>query len=334
MKLRLLEYIICPDHPDECLQLREGHVAQLFEYSCEVLSPLCKSYCGLAQGRFEKVPQEVVPDCQYCISLDVEWGILQCPICGGFYTLYEGVPVLTHFFPAGTDLAADMLAAEYHFRKSKLTEYRRRGPFAGWADRSEAKILREHLDLESVGSVLYLGGASARVMDLFGGADMETVIACEDPEELIKIDEKEVLCPSRLTYTAISGQSPNAFRRNSFDLVVIGQRLYGVSDFGLPVLNDLMRACKKSGCVALILYGRNFMKRALHLCEGRCVKQDKVTYKTGEFLEQLLGGAKHIEMERHHSALLELVTLRTNAVPPEDVRTPFPGDVAEAMINA
>jgi len=334
VKLRLLEYIICPNHPDEYLQLREGHIAKLFDYAREVQSPLCRNYCGLAQGRFEKIPTEIMPDCRSCMSLDVEWGILQCPVCGGFYSLYEGIPVLTNFFPANTDLAADMLAAEYHFGKSKLTEYKRSGPFAEWAGRSEAKTIAQKLDLDSIDSVLYLGSASPGIIDLFGDREVETVIACEDPDELIKINQKELLNPSRLTFTAVSGPSPNAFRRNSFDLVITSHRLYGTPGFGPPLLNNLIRACSKSGTIALLLYRNNLTKRVLHLCEGRCSGKNESIHKIDEFLGGLLSGAPQMEMERYSSTLVELVTLRAKALPPEDVRTPLPGDAAEAMINA
>jgi len=334
VKLRLLEYIICPNHPDEYLQLREGHIAKLFDYTCEVRSPLCRNYCGLAQGRFEKIPAEIIPDCQYCMSLDVEWGILQCPVCGGFYSLYDGIPVLTNFFPAHTDLAADMLAAEYRFGKSKLTEYKRSGPLAGWADRSEAKILAEKLNLESIDSVLYLGGASPEVFGFFSDRGIETVIACEDPDELIKINEKELLNPSRLTFTAVSGPSPDAFRRNSFDLVITSHRLYGSPEFASPPLGGLIRACNKSGTVAIMLYRDNIIKRALHLCEGRGGKINKSIFKINEFLDQLLSGASQMEMERHSSILIELIILRPKVLPLEDIKTPLPGDAAEAMINA
>jgi uncharacterized protein YbaR (Trm112 family) len=334
MKLRLLEYLICPDHPDEYLQLRKGHVAKLFDYASEVRSPLCHSYCGLAQGRFEVIPGDFLPDCQFCMSLEIEWGILKCPVCGGFYSLFEGIPVLTNFFPSDADLAADRLAAEYHFGKSKLAEYRRNGPLAGWADRHEAKILAEQLDLEAVSSVLYLGGASTALIDMFTEQGIEMVIAGEDPHELIRLGEKELLNPSRLTFMAVSGPDPTGLRCDSFDLVISGYRLYGPAGFVPPELGDLRRICHKSGTVALVLYRDSLFKRVFNLCEGKCGRMNESSHMVDEFLSQLPSGTDDIEIERYQSSLLELIVLRTRLSPTEDIRIPFPGDEAEAMINA
>ena len=334
MKLRLLEYLICPEHPDEYLQLRKGHVAKLFDYAKEVQSPLCRTYCGLAQGRFEEIPSGFIPDCRLCMSLEVEWGILQCPVCGGFYALYEGIPVLTNFFPEGTNIAADRLAAEYDFGKSKLAEYKRHGLFAGWANRHEAKILTEYFDLGSIGSVLYLGGASPVVVDMFNEQGIEMVIAGEDPHELLRMCEKELLNPSRLTFTVVSTQDPIALRGNSFDIVISGYRLYGPPGFVPPPLGDLIRTCRKSGAVALLLYHDNFFKRMFNLCEGRCGRMKESAHLIDEFLSHLSDEQDEIIVERHPSSLFELVVLRRKLPPTEDVRTPFPGDEAEAMINA
>ncbi len=334
MKLRLMEYLICPEHPDEYLQLRKGHVAKLFDYKGEVRSPLCKSYCGLAQGRFGALPPGFVPDCRFCMSLEVEWGVLQCPVCKRFYSLFEGIPVLTRFFPAGTDMSADRLAAEYHFGKSKLAEYRRGGPFAGWANRQETRFLMEHIDMESVDRVLFLGAAGPGIVELCCAKGVEMVIACEDPHELLRIGEKELLNPSKLYFTMVSGPNPSGIRGKSFDLVISGHRLYGPAEFTPPPPCDLVRLCRKSGSLALLLYHDNFFKRALHLCEGRCGKANDLEVLAGDFLNGLDTEKLNLKIMRYPSTLYELVIIRSKVKATEDIRTPFPGDEAEAMINA
>jgi uncharacterized protein YbaR (Trm112 family) len=334
MKLRLLEYLTCPDHPDEFLQLRNGHIAKLFDHAVEVRSPICRYYCGLGQGRFEQLPGEFEIDCQSCISMEIQWGTLACPVCGGFYALYEGIPVLSTFFPADTEPAADRLAAEFRFGESNMMEYRRTGPFARIADRREVGFVAENLDLTSIETVLYLGGATPAIIDFFCRRGFEVVVTSEEPHQLLRIHESELVNPSRLAFFVVTAPDLLGLKPASFDLVVSGHRLYGPHGYVPPPVGDLARATHKSGAVALTLYKDNPHKRLLHLCEGYCGKMGENYTTTDEFLDALPESLAEMEMQRHSSSLLDLIILRFPQSEPEAIRAIFHGDEAEAMINA
>ncbi len=334
MKLRLLEYLACPEHPDDFLQLRRGHVAKLFELGIEVGSPLCRYYCGLGQGRLEDLPEGFVPDCQSCISMDIQWGVLTCPVCGGFYGLYEGVPIISKFFPRGTDPAADRLAAEYNFGASRSMEYRRRGPFASFADRFEANFLAENIDLESINSVLFLGAASGMVLDALCNICIEVVVASEEPHELLRRRDSELLNPSRLEFYLVTGTDLAGIRDDSFDLVVAGYRLYGPRGFIAPPVADLARVTRKGGTVAMMLYRDNLYKRLFRLCEGECVGRGEGANALNDFLEQLASEMSGMEIKHVVSNIYDLVLLTHRQEDAADIVTAFHGDDAEAMINA
>ena len=334
MRLRLLEYLTCPDHPDEFLQLRSGHVAKLFEHDIKVETPFCRYYCGLIQGRLEDLPDSLTPDCQTCISLDLQRGFLTCPVCGGFYTLYEGIPVLSTFFPAGTDHAFDRLVAEFRFGESKIVEYRRRGPFAGIADKREAAFITENIDLESVDSVLYLGGASRAIIDHCCDKGMQLFIASEEPHELLRINERELINPSRLAFFLVNGPDLAGIRKNSFDLVISGYRLYGPAGYIPPAIADIAKPCHKSGKVVMILYKDNYFKRLFRLCEGECGKMKETSHTLDEFKAGFPESLNSMDMQRHPSSLFDLLILQFPKTETEDVKTVFRGDEAEAMLNA
>ena len=334
MKLRLLEYLTCPDHPDEFLQLRMGHVAKLFDHAVEVETPLCRYYCALAQGRLEDLPMELTPDCQTCISMELQRGFLTCPVCGGFYALYEGVPVLSKFFPASADTSADRLVAEFRFGDSKIVDYRRRGPFAKIAGRREAGFIAENIKLPPIDSVLYLGGATTSIIDLFCERDMEVVVASEEPHELLRIHEREMVNPSRLEFFVVTNPDLNGLRAESFDLVISGYRLYGPHGYIPPAVGDIARPCNKSGTIAMILYKDNYLKRIAGLCEGQCGRMKERSHTLDEFKAGLPESMRAMDMETHSSNLFDLLVLQFPKTEPEEVKTIFHGDEAEAMINA
>ena len=334
MKFRLLEYLTCPDHPDEFLQLRTGHIAKLFDHESDVSSPACQAYCGLAQGKFEDIPEYVIPDCKECMGLEIEWGTLRCPECGGFYSMYDGIPVLSKFFKEGTLPDYEKLAVQFDFGKSRYAEFKRTGPVGAWADRREANLLKENIDLEAVESALFLGCASLEVLDLFCGVGVEMIHAGDDPHELLRLRERDILCPRRFAYFTVPSGDLKGFRSESFDLVLTSYRLYGPKKNEWPKLDQLARLLRRSGSVAIILYRDSLTKRFLHLNEGEVGKYNGDKISTNEFLEMLPDSLKGLEREEVVTSLFDLVKFRFNIKTPGEIRVSYPGDEAEALINA
>jgi hypothetical protein len=196
------------------------------------------------------------------------------------------------------------------------------------------RFISENIDLESVDSVLYLGSASPAIIDYFCRRKIGVVVASEEPHQLLRIHESELINPSRLAFFMVSGRELSGLRADSFDLVISGYRLHDPSGFVPPPVNEFKRVSHRSGTVAIILYKENLIKSVFHLCEGRCGRRVESRRNLKEFMEHLHVDAEGMEIKRRSSSLFELVLLRFRVEETEDVRTILKGDKAEAMINA
>ena len=90
MRLYFLELLACP----VCKTPRLLHYAiekREVEVRAEVKDLRCREWCGLHDKPASEVP---ISECEKCVRVEVEEGVLVCRSCGRWYPVIDGIPRL------------------------------------------------------------------------------------------------------------------------------------------------------------------------------------------------------------------------------------------------
>ncbi len=91
----MLELLRCPSHPEAMLRVKGAHISDVFPYSGELQTPVCRSGCGFLGNWFADIPESLPRphgmDCRRCLGIEIEKATLACPECDWSREVDDGV---------------------------------------------------------------------------------------------------------------------------------------------------------------------------------------------------------------------------------------------------